>query len=603
VIIKGTVPVNLLIWGVVFVCVALAATFDCVADEGYYYAGGKRIGVEKSPGRFVVRFAKGVPENSISSAALLHNLEGVSWPAGLNQPDEWRIFELPAQASSVAVERVRTAFEKRVDVEATAPVYRMKKGEIPVFFFDEIVIKFHDETTGDEIKDLLDGWDLEFVRRNDYVAGQVICRVPKSSGRDALEAANLCYEAAETSWAHPNFVSLITRQALVDDPLFSDQWHLHNTGQSGSTVDADVDIVEAWDITMGEASIIVSIQDDSVENDHEDLAPNYVTGWNFLRNKADPGPIGVEKSHGTSVAGVAVGRGNNGIGISGAAPMCGLIGIRWGPLVSDTADMFYWSDNNGAAVINNSWSFVSGVVPDAVRDAIDYVAANGRGGKGCVVLFASGNEGTSIISTSTAAMSSVIAVGASTNFDVRSYYSNYGPQLDVVAPSNGGSLGITTTDRTGSKGYSSGNYTDSFGGTSSATPLTAGVCALILSVEPELTGAQVQSILEHMADKIGPNAYVGGRNDFYGYGRVNAFSALTALGPEIDYIGQLPDGSISISWNSVPGLNYKVFSTDDLMPGWQERADVAGSGLDFTVWDDTGTSGVAKRFYKVILSP
>ena len=601
--IKGIIPVNLLIFGVVFICAAMAAAFDCQAGAEYYYAGGKRIPLERSSGRFVVRFAQGVLENSINAAASAHNLRKICWPAGLNQPAGWRIFELPLQAPSVAAGRVLAAFERRADVEATAPVYHMKKGGCPVYFFDQIVIQFNDGISRVEIADLLARWDLQFVRESGYVPGQVICRVPKNSGRNALEAANLCYEAPETRWAHPNFVSLITRHAFVNDPLFSDQWYLDNTGQSGGTVDADVDIVEAWDVTMGDPSIMVSVQDDSVEKGHEDLAPNYVTGWNFLKNKADPSPLGIEESHGTSVAGVAVGRGNNGIGVSGAAPMCGLIGISWGPYDSDTADMFYWSDDNGAAVINNSWSFTGDVVPDIVRDAIDYVAANGRGGKGCVVLFASGNDGSSIVSTSVAAMSSVIAVGASTNFDVRSYYSNYGPQLDVVAPSSGGSLEITTTDRTGVKGYSGTDYTSSFGGTSAATPLAAGVCALILSVEPDLTSAQVQSILEHTADKIGPNSYINGRNDFYGYGRVNAFSALTALSPRIDYIGQLPDGPVSISWNSVPGLNYKVFTTDDLMLVWRERANVAASSLDFTVWDDTNTSGVSKRFYKVILTP
>ena len=601
--IKGIVPANIFIYAVVLLCVAMVVAFDCQAGEEYYYAGGKRIAVEKSPGRFVVRFAQGTSESSISSAATAHNLRAISWPGGLNQPDEWRIFELSEQASSVAKERVREAFGRRADVETTAPAYRMKKGGTPVYFFDEVVIKFDDEISETEIENLLAGWGLEFVRGSDYVPGQVICRLPKFSGLDALEGANLCYESPETRWAHPNFVSLITKHAFVDDPLFSDQWHLHNTGQGGGTVDADVDIVEAWDITMGDPSIIVSVQDDSVEKDHEDLAPNYVTGWNFLRNKADPSPLGIEESHGTSVAGVAVGRGNNGIGISGAAPMCGLIGIRWGPYDSDSADMFYWSDDNGAAVINNSWSFTNDVVPDVVRDAIDYVATNGRGGKGCVVLFASSNDGTLIPSASVAAMENVIAVGASTNFDVRSYYSNYGPQLDVVAPSNGGSLAITTTDRTGIKGYSGTNYTSSFGGTSSSTPLTSGVCALILSVEPDLTRVQVQSLLEHTADKIGPNSYINDRNDYYGYGRINAYSALTALSPEIDFIGQMPDGSVSISWPSVPGLNYKLFTTDDLMLSWQERATVAASSFDFSVWDDTSTSGVSQWFYKVILSP
>jgi len=127
----------------------------------------------------------------------------------------------------------------------------------------------------------------------------------------------------------------------------------------------------------------------------------------------------------------------------------------------------------------------------------------------------------------------VMAIGASTDYDLRSAYSQYGEDLDMVAPSSGGDLGITTTDRTGGVGYSPNNYasfrTDSgFGGTSSACPLAAGVAALVLSVDPWLTYPQVRELLRGTADKIGNEPYVGGFNDFFGYGRVNAANAVAA---------------------------------------------------------------------------
>ncbi len=129
-----------------------------------------------------------------------------------------------------------------------------------------------------------------------------------------------------------------------------------------------------------------------------------------------------------------------------------------------------------------------------------------------------------------------IAVGASTDFDYRADYSQYGAELSFVAPSSGGYSGISTIDRAGSAGYNtsagtSGDYSSGFGGTSSASPLAAGVGALILSVNPDLTAVQVRDLMRSTADKIGGATYAGGFNSFYGYGRINANAAVNASVP------------------------------------------------------------------------
>jgi len=169
--------------------------------------------------------------------------------------------------------------------------------------------------------------------------------------------------------------------------------------------------------------------------------------------------------------------------------------------------------------------------------------------------------------------SECIAVGASTDYNYRSDYSEYDYSLshvlNIVAPSNGGNWGITTTDITGADGYDSGDYTDpegesGFGGTSSACPLAAGIGALLLSQNPALTPNEIKATLCISADKIGDISYVDGYNKYYGYGRVNAKGALDALGDPIAhviYASAGSGGSISPAGDIVVGNgNNQAFS-------------------------------------------
>jgi subtilisin family serine protease len=158
-----------------------------------------------------------------------------------------------------------------------------------------------------------------------------------------------------------------------------------------------------------------------------------------------------------------------------------------------------------------------------------------------------------------ASHASVIGVGACTDFGFRSDYSQYGAGLDLVTPSSGGSTTIYTTDRTGSDGYVSGDYENGFGGTSSASPLAAGIAALMLSKNPNQTISQVRSNLFRSCDKIGPVAYAGGQagaggtNAYYGYGRLNANLALanTPLlsSPTLGMTYNATNRTLQLSWN------------------------------------------------------
>lgn len=218
-------------------------------------------------------------------------------------------------------------------------------------------------------------------------------------------------------------------------------------------------------------------------------------------------------------------------------------------------------ETNGADVINNSWS--SSVPYQVIDDAINLALSFGRGGLGCIVVFASGNDYRSSISYPSN-LPGVIAVGATDRDDLRADFSNYGTGLDIAAPG----VGIYTTDRQGTNGYNSsaspaGDYYANFSGTSAAAPHVAAVAALILSVDNSLSYKQVISILTDTAEKVGSYTYnANGWSAELGFGRLNACAALnwipggfTITGSDylcsssIYTVNGLPSGSV-INWSS-----------------------------------------------------
>ncbi len=524
----------------------------------------------------------------------------------------------------------------------------------------------------------------------------------------------------------------VRKSFTPNDPLFSDQWHLRNTGQLNGRSGADAKLTSAWDITLGSSNIVIAIIDDGVQMNHPDLAANIfinpgeiagngtdddhngfiddVNGWDFYGNGTigdnNPSPSDVDDNHGTALSGVAAGVGNNSLGISGAAPGCrimpvkviegddGLLTSELGGVLRYAGGLVGGSDSTwrGADVINISLTFSdSSTITSALAD----VAARGHGGRGVPIFCASGNSagawrpvdvdfdqegeytlswefskdatdifstgadtiwldnvifpdgsiedfegnglppgwvtggsrgrgwtqvtsgvngnramtgwdgpgshavragsignnelswldfttyitvgrltfwiwteteagmqggefvgfdafefvvnltnvlandfGVPILETSVgypASNPNTIAVGASTDFDFRADYSQFGSTLDFVAPSDGGLNGITTTDRTGGSGYNpNSDYDFQFGGTSSSTPLASGIGALILSVNPFLTAGEIRTLMRSTCDKIGGETYdANGRNNHYGYGRVNAARSVSQARPEL----------------------------------------------------------------------
>ena len=361
-------------------------------------------------------------------------------------------------------------------------------------------------------------------------------RIEMEDVNQVLAAANAMHESGLFYFAQPDFYAPIERYQ-VSDPLFSQQFQMHNTGQTIDGVtganDADCNALEAWDISLGSSSTTVAVIDDGLE-DHEDLnnssgQSRYTAGFSPANNGNGDAITGSD--HGVACAGSITASHNN-IGVRGVAPLANIISVNifvGGESTQDIADGITWAKNQGADVMSNSWGYTSCTANFSnINSAISDANSNGRGGLGCVIVFASGNGYKSCVDYP-ADNPNVIAVGAFANTGIRSAYSNYGPALDIMAPSNnvgGPGAGVRTTDRMGGPGYSSSNYTNTFGGTSSACPVVAGVATLVLGYNPGLTSDQVKGILYSSAIDMGPS----GVDNEYANGRVNALGALQAAG-------------------------------------------------------------------------
>ncbi len=373
-----------------------------------------------------------------------------------------------------------------------------------------------------------------------------------------------------------------------NDPKFGDQWHLENTGQtSGGVSGEDANLTGAWQSYQG-TGVTIGIVDDGVDTDHPDLSTNYDSSndYDYCGNDGNPNPSSWD-AHGTAAAGVAAATGNNSVGVSGAAPDANLLGlllIACSTPDSKEADALS-HENQVVDIYSNSWgpsddgSTLEAPGPLMIAAFEDDVA-NGRGGLGNIITWAAGNGLDSDDDSNKdgyANARQTIAVTAITHQGEQSWYAEPGANILVAAHSDGSGEGITTTDIEGSSGYTNNDYTDNYGGTSSATPLASGVIALILEANANLTWRDVQHILVHSARVNDANDNSWGLNGAghdvshkYGFGAVDAGRAValaenwTSVDPAMNITSGTRTVNSAIPDNSAPGINDTVTINDGL---------------------------------------
>jgi subtilisin family serine protease len=405
---------------------------------------------------------------------------------------------------------------------------------------------------------LLQAHGLEVVESMDWMPRAYLLRAQADSLLAAVDAANALRESGLTEFATPEVETLLSTRFVPNDPLYINQWHLHNTGINGpgGIAGNDVNAEVAWDIATG-AGVNIGVIDDGVDMDHPDLIANIKTNLSvdIVDGDGDPNP-GIFDGHGTAVAGLAAATGNNGIGVAGVAFEAGIGAIR---LITDSpitaqqiakAERFQANVTGGIDIYNNSWGpaadnpsfgFLRALEP-IEAGAFELGVQTGRSGRGSIFLFSAGNgncEGADVNRNGLANSRYTIAVAASGSRGEHTYYSTPGAAILVNAPVSSGSCefgdaqATTSTDVVGPRGFVTGDYTNIFNGTSAASPIVAGAVALMLEVRPDLTWRDVQHILVRTAydndfEHSGWIANGAGFtfNHLYGHGRVDAGAAV-----------------------------------------------------------------------------
>lgn len=502
-------------------------------DSLSYYYFDQKISLEERQDLAFVKFNDGQSKaafvSRINSGVSMLRLYNPTESVSLAAEDSDDTFILQC-ASSDELNRQLEELRNETDVVFASRALEYEGNLIAIS--DEFSVKLKSGTSKNEVEELAQRTGCAIFQRENFGDDIFFLKVDKSSDLSVLQLASAFYETDLFEFTSPDFYTFDAFQS--QDTYFSKQWNLKNTGQY-STSRFDINIEPAWEITEGSSDVVVAVLDNGVSLTHPDLAENILYGYDCVLDVNGGAPNSLNEKHGTPVAGIIAAIKNNGIGISGVAPGCKILPVRIGDSTrissTDASDGFIWAMNHGADVINCSWRLLTpcSLLTDAIRNA----TTQGRDGKGCVVIFAAGNEpgGDNVKVSYPGWLDYVMAVGAISYNGKRKnlstpdgldWSSNYDFNLDVMAPG----VFIPATDV-------SGGYELSFSGTSGAAPQVAGVAALILSKYPNLPQEYVRRAIEQGCEKLSGYSYKADneypalyKNQEVGYGLVDAYDAL-----------------------------------------------------------------------------
>jgi subtilisin family serine protease/Ca2+-binding RTX toxin-like protein len=428
--------------------------------------------------------------------------------------------------------------------------------QLAPYVANQLIVKFKEGVTAIQIEQIKN--DLRVVSTKTIsLTGAQVWKFSEIS----VESALAKYSTSSLfEYIEPDYIvtagALTPKSTIPNDPSFTQLWGLNNTGQSGGTVDADIDAPEAWDIQTGNPNLVVGVIDTGVDYNHQDLVGNIwtnpgeiaadgidndgngyiddVRGWDFAYNDNNPMDV---YGHGTHVSGTIAGKGNNGIGVTGVAWNAQIMPLKFlddsgSGSTSNAILAISYATAKGVKITNNSWG--GGNFSQALYDAI-----NAAGQLGALFIAAAGNDANDNDANpsypASYNLANIVSVAATNRND----------QLVTLANTGGwwgSSYGLTSVDlgAPGSDIYSTtpGNTYSTYSGTSMATPHVSGAAALLWSQNPTWTAQQVKTALMNTGDSLASLAgkTVSGK-------RLNVYNALAA--------SNLPSVTVSVSPTSV----------------------------------------------------
>ena len=304
--------------------------------------------------------------------------------------------------------------------------------------------------------------------------------------------------------------------APPNDTHFPSQWHLDNTGSNPGTPGCDVEALGAWEIETGDPGVVLAILDTGIDFGNPEFSGRASTGFDFVNNDADPT---ADHPHGIWVTALAAAETNNAFGVAGLDQGCTILPVK--VLNGSNAGTITWLvdgldycaleevDVVSMSLINYPSSGSISAALQACRDA------------GCILVACAGNGGLGDADISwPGAHPATISIGATDSDDVWAYFSGTGAALDFVAPGDN----TLTIQANGSDGM------DVFSGCSAATPIAAATVSLCKALDPALTHqAAYERLLAGAEDRVGDASDKVGRDDRYGWGRINARRSLDPL--------------------------------------------------------------------------
>lgn len=408
---------------------------------------------------------------------------------------------------------------------------------------------------------------------------EFLISVPKGETENTVAARLLAtgnFQYVEPDWT-------VYPVGCPNDANFASQWH-HSATRMNSCA--------AWDLQTGSPSVVVAICDTGIRTSHTDLRANRNEGYNVTSGlwETAGGAIADVNGHGTNCTGCAAGNGNNGIGIAGIGWNLGHRAMR----VTDAA--------NGSASLSNLTTAARVAVDRGDKVAsvsysgVDSATVNTTGtyvrSKNSMLVWAAGNSAVTMTGNRN---DDVLVVGASDQNDVLATFSNRGSLVDFVAPG----VSVFTTSNAGDTSYAA------VSGTSFSCPITAGLCGLIWSRNPSLTPAQVESIIRGSCRDLG----TAGLDDLYGYGRIDAFAAISATPPgttdttppaaPTGVVATAGQGSVTLNWaaNTETDLGgYRVYRSTTDGSGYTEVTTTAITGTSFV---NSGLTGGTTYYYVI----